>query len=116
MSPRKKVIEQWADCFARQDWKQMLELFTEDIERWEVGAPHRTHGKAEFEKEVLPGPEVVRLGNRVEKLIEEGSVVVAEGRAQVFKKDGSILDIQYCDVFEFDGEKIRRITAYGSVV
>lgn len=116
MSTRKKVIEQWAECFAQQDWKRMLGLFTDDIERWEVGAPTRTHGKAEFEKEVLPGPEVVRLGIRVDKMIEEGSVVVAEGLAQVFKKDGSKIDVQYCDIFEFEGDKVRRITAYGSVV
>lgn len=116
MTPRKKVIERWAECFATQNWKGMLDLFTEDIERWEVGSPTRTHGKAEFEKEVLPGPEVARLGMRVDKLVEEGSVVVAEGLAQVFKMDGSKIDIQFCDVFEFEHDKIRRITAYGAPV
>lgn len=94
----------------------MLELFTEDIERWEVGAPKRTHGKVEFEKEVLPGPEVARLGIQVERMIEEGSNVVAEGLAQVFKTDGTTIRVQFCDVFEFEGEKVRRITAYGAVV
>lgn len=116
MTQRKRVIEQWADCFCRKDWKRMLDLFTDDIERWEVGAPTRTHGKAEFEKEVLPGDEVARLGMRVDKVIEEGSVVVAEGLAQIFKKDGSTVSVQFCDIFEFEGEKVRRITAYGAVV
>lgn len=94
----------------------MLDLFTEDIERWEVGGVKRTHGKAEFEKEVLPGPDVVRLGIRIDRTIEEGDVVVAEGLAQIFKKDGSRLDVQYCDIFDFEGAKVRRITAYGAVV
>lgn len=116
MSNRKKVIERWAECFANQDWTTMLTLFTDDIERWEVGAPHRTHGKVEFEKEVLPGPEVERLGMRLDRVIEEGTLVVADGTAQVHKKDGTTLHIQFCDIFEFVGEKIRRITAYGSVI
>ncbi len=94
----------------------MLDLFTEDIERWEVGAPKRTRGKPEFEKEVLPGPEVQRLGMRVDKMIEEGNVVVAEGTAQVHKKDGTTINIQFCDIFEFESDKIRRITAYGAVI
>jgi ketosteroid isomerase-like protein len=116
MTPRKKVVERWAECFAHQDWKAMLDLFTDDVERWEVGAVKRTHGKVEFEKEVLPGPEVVRLGMRVDRTIEEGNVVVADGLAQIFKKDGARIDVQFCDIFEFEGEKVRRITAYGAVV
>jgi uncharacterized protein len=116
MTPRKQVIARWAECFARQDWKAMLALFTDDVERWEVGATKRTHGKLEFEKEVLPGPEVVRLGMGVDKMIEEGSVVVAEGLANIFKKDGARVDVQFCDIFESEGEKIKRITAYGAVV
>jgi len=94
----------------------MLELFTEDVERWEVGAANRTHGKGEFEKEVLPGPEVSRLGIQVDKMIEEGSVVVAEGLAHIYKKDGAKVDVQFCDIFEFEEEKVKRITAYGAVV
>jgi ketosteroid isomerase-like protein len=116
MTARKQVIERWAECFAAQDWKAMLDLFTDDVERWEVGAVNRTHGKAEFEKEVLPGPDVVRLGMKVDRTIEEGNVVVAEGLAHIFKKDGGKIDVQFCDVFEFEGNKVRRITAYGAVV
>lgn len=116
MSTRKKVIERWAECFANQDWKTMLTLFTDDVERWEAGAPRRTHGKDEFEKEVLPGPEVDRLAMHVDRILEEGTVVVADGTARVHKKDGTTIHIQFCDIFEFEGEKIRRITAYGAVL
>jgi ketosteroid isomerase-like protein len=94
----------------------MLGLFTDDVERWEVGTDKRTHGKVEFENQVLPGPDVERLGIRIDKMIEEGDVVVAEGLAHIFKRDGETIVVQYCDIFEFEGEKVRRITAYGSVV
>jgi hypothetical protein len=39
MTHRKKFMEQWADRFARQDRKRMLGLFTDEVERREVGAP-----------------------------------------------------------------------------
>jgi uncharacterized protein len=94
----------------------MLDLFTDDIERWEVGANKRTRGKAEFESEVLPGPDVVRLGIRVDRMIEEGNAVVAEGLAHIFKQGGEPIAVQYCDIFEFEGDRVRRITAYGAVV
>lgn len=116
MSRKTEVVEAWRGCFERQDWTGMLRLFTDDIERWEVGSPTKTHGKAEFEREVLPGPDVVRLANRLDRTIEEGNLVVAEGDARIFHKDGSVVNVRYCDVFEFEGEKIRRITAYGNVV
>src|SRR5579863_10133915 len=102
MTPRKQVIERWAECFAHQNWKAMLGLFTDDVERWEVGGNKRTHGKVEFEKEVLPGPEVVRLGINVDRTIEEGNVVVAEGLAHIYRKDGGKTDVQFCDIFEFE--------------
>ena len=94
----------------------MLPMLTEDVERWEVGAPNRTHGKKEFEREVQPGADVTKLTNSITRLVEEGDVVVSEGTVQVSKKDGSVINVGYCDVWEFEGEKVKRITAYTSVV
>ena len=116
MSARKKVVENLAAYFSRQDWPGMLPLLTDDVERWEVGAPTRTHGKTEFERDMAPGPDVARLTNKVDRMVEEGSVVVAEGRVEVSKKDGSVIHVRYCNVYEFDGERVKRITAYAVVV
>ncbi len=94
----------------------MLPMLTEDVERWEVGQPKRTRGKKEFEEEMAPGPNVVRLQNDITRMIEEGNVVVSEGTVQVSQQDGKVLHVQYCDVWEFEGEKVKRITAYSSLV
>lgn len=94
----------------------MLPLLTDDVERWEVGAPARARGKKEFEKEMAPGPDVTKLTNRITRMVEEGSVVASEGTVQVSKKDGSIINVQYCNVYEFAGGKVKRITAYANVV
>ncbi len=116
MSPRKDVVRTLAACFNRQDWSGMLPMLTEDVERWEVGAPKRSRGKKEFEAEMAAGPDVARLRNDISRMVEEGNVVVSEGTAQVFKKDGGVIRVQYCDVWEFEGEKVKRITAYTHVL
>lgn len=94
----------------------MLPLLTEDVERWEVGAPTRTRGKSEFEKEMQTGSDVTRLTNDIIRMVEEGNVVVSEGTVQVSKRDGSAIKVQYCNVYEFEEEKVKRITAYGVVI
>ncbi len=116
MSPRKKVVEHLAACFSRQDWAGMLPMVTEDFERWEVGAPTRTHGKKEFLKEMEPGPDVTKLQNDIARMFEDGNVVVAEGTVQVFLKDGKVIHVRYCNVYEFEGEQVQRLTAYTNVV
>lgn len=40
-------------------------------------------------------------------MIEEGTVVIAEGAVQARFKTGDILDAVFCDVFEFEGLKIK---------
>lgn len=116
MTGRKKVVESYMASFARQDWPGMLALTTDDVERWEVGAPTRTRGKKELDREIRPGPEVTELRSHVTRMTEEGNVVVAEGMVEVIKKDGVVIRVQFCDIFEFEGEKIKRLTAFTSVV
>ncbi len=110
------MVEAYFDCFSHQDWARMLPLVTDDVERWEVGEPHRSQGKAEFERDIRAGPDVVELHGDVARMTEEGGVVVAEGTVRVSLKDGKTIRVQICNVFEFEGEKIRRITSFGVVV
>jgi uncharacterized protein len=39
-------------------------------------------------------------------------VVVAEGSVRTQHKDGTFLDLAFCDVFEMQDGKIRRLTSY----
>ena len=94
----------------------MLPLLTDDVERWEVGAPRPARGKKEFEQEMRPGPDVVGLQSDVARVIEEGDAVVAEGTVRVNKKDGSTINVRFCTIFDFDGERVKRLTAFAIVV
>lgn len=116
MSSRKRVVEGLTALFNRQDWAGMLPYLTDDVERWEVGAPEPTRGKKAFEEGMQAGSEVTRLTQSIARTVEEGNVVVSEGKVQVFKKDGNVINVRFCNVYEFEGEKVKRITAYGIVV
>lgn len=115
MSPRKKVVEKYGDCFSRQDWRGMLSLLTDDIERHEVGSPERIRGKAALEENMKPGPAVASMQSHLRRMTEEGDVVVAEGNVLLTKKDGSVMNILFCNVFEFEREKVRRLTSFTGV-
>jgi ketosteroid isomerase-like protein len=116
MSAHKRVVEKLDECFGRQDWKGMLDFMTDDIERYEVGAPERIRGKKAFEENMKPGPEIASMRSKINRLTEEGNVVISEGTVVLTKKDGSSIHIEFCNVYEFEGDKVRREIAYAGVV
>ncbi|HEX2163484.1 MAG TPA: nuclear transport factor 2 family protein [Thermoanaerobaculia bacterium] len=56
---------------------------------------------------LVGSPEITLL-----RMVEEGPVVVAEGRVRSTRADGGRLDALFCNVFELEGGKIRRIVSY----
>jgi len=48
----------------------------------------------------------------VTRMTEEHNVVVAEGSVRSARKDGGVLSAVFCDVFEMQGGKIKRLTSY----
>ena len=69
-------------------------------------------GKEAFDKEIendlfegLPAIDIHRM-------TEENDVVVAEGSVQSKFKSGEMLDALFCDVFEMENGKIKKLTTY----
>jgi uncharacterized protein len=48
----------------------------------------------------------------VTRITEENDVVVAEGSVRTQRRDGTILNLVFCDVFEMANGKIRRLVSY----
>lgn len=91
-------------------------VLTDDVEWFEVGAPKPARGKQEYIEYGKPGPEIASMRTEISRMMEDGSVVVAEGMVTLTKKDGTSMKVQYCDVFDFDGDRIKRKTSYANVV
>lgn len=93
------------------------DFLAEDFEwiEWADGVPPggaRARGKAAFVQNF--GDD--ELHDDIERVIEEGPVVVVEGIAHVRKKDGKRFDVKFCNIFEVENGKIVRKSSFGALL
>jgi ketosteroid isomerase-like protein len=111
MSRNKQTVQRYLDAFARSDHGGILSCLTDDVEWLLPGVFHLT-GKAAFDGEIENAAFVGSPAITVRRMVEEGDVVVAEGRVRAARRDGGFLDALFCDVFDMRGERIRFLTSY----
>ncbi|MCI4342124.1 MAG: nuclear transport factor 2 family protein [Thermoplasmata archaeon] len=114
MSPNKKVIETY---LSSTDRSKVAPLLAEDVEwiEWGDGVPPtgvRTRGKDAF----IQNFGTDELRSQITRMTEEDNVVVAEGTVRVHKKEGGILTVQFCDIFELENGKVKRLSTFGALV
>ena len=111
MSENKKTVERYMEGFRRSDHAMILSCLTDDVV-WDMPGAFHLVGQEAFDREIehpaFTGKPVI-TGTRV---TEENDVVVAEGAVQAKRSDGAMLDAVFCDVFEMNGGKIRRLISY----
>jgi ketosteroid isomerase-like protein len=99
------------DGFNKSDHGQILSCLTEDVE-WEMPGAFHLVGKHAVDKEIehdafVGSPTIITT-----RMVEENDVVVAEGQVRAKRKDGSVLNAVFCDVFAMTNARIRRLTTY----
>lgn len=99
------------DPFRRTDRPQMVSCLREDVQ-CNVPSDLSVHGNDAFDKHVhdeafIGSPEI-----EVTRVVEEGNIVMAEGRVRTQRKDGVWVELAFCDVFEMRGGAISRLTSY----
>ena len=111
MTRNKKTVERYMDGFNKKDHAQILSCLTDDVE-WELPGIFHHVGKEAFDKEIenpaFTGLPVVKIT----RMTEENDVVVAEGDVRARKATGEVLHLVFCDVFEMQGGKIRKLVSY----
>jgi ketosteroid isomerase-like protein len=111
MSLNKNTVEKYIDGFNKSDHQQILSCLTDDIE-WLMPGTFHLAGKDAFDKEIendaFTGSPVVKIT----RMSEENDVIIAEGTVRVAWKDGGFLNAVFCDVFEMENTKIKRLTTY----
>ena len=111
MTENKKIVEIYMNGFNKSDHEQILSCLTDDIE-WEMPGTFRLFGKESFDKEIENDAFVGNPVITVTRMVEENNVVVAEGKVIVKKKEGGFLNAVFCDVFDMENAKIKRLTSY----
>jgi uncharacterized protein len=111
MSERKKTVDTYMDAFRAGDHARVLSCLTDDVE-WEIPGAFHIHGKEAFDKHIEDEAFVGHPQITVTRMTEEGDVIVAEGVVRTERKDGVVLTLAFCDVFEMRGSRIRRLSSY----
>ena len=111
MTTNKRAVERYMDGFRRTDREQILSCLADDVE-WELPGAFSAKGKSAFSGHIVDEgfashPEII-----VTRMIEEDDVVVAEGRVRSRRRDGGVVSLMFCDVFEMRDGLIRRLTSY----
>jgi uncharacterized protein len=111
MSRNKDTVEKYIDGFNKSDHAQILSCLTDEIE-WLMPDTFYWRGKAAFDKEIENDAFAGSPTVTITRMIEENDVVVAEGTVRVAWKNGGFLDAVFCDAFEMENGKIKRLTTY----
>jgi uncharacterized protein len=111
MSLNKDTVRKYIDGFNKSDHGQILSCLTDDIEWLMPGTFHLTGKDAvdkEIENDAFTGSPTVKIT----RMVEENDVVIAEGTVRVAWKHGGFLNAVFCDAFEMDNGKIKRLISY----
>jgi ketosteroid isomerase-like protein len=115
MSQNKRTVETYMDGFRATDRSKILSCLTEDVE-WLIPGVFHARGKADFDEHIVDEGFQGKPAIEVTRLTEENDVVVAEGSVRAGRTDGTVLSLVFCDVFEMEQGKIRRLISYLVVI
>ena len=111
MTRNKQTVQKYMEGFRNTDHEAVLSCLTEDVE-WVIPGMFQIRGKQAFDKEIENPAFVGKPIIQVTRLIEEGDVVVAEGTVRATKKSGEETELVFCDVFEMQDGKVKRLISY----
>jgi ketosteroid isomerase-like protein len=111
MTENKTVVERYMEGFRRSDHERILSCLTDDVE-WEIPGAFHIRGKEAFDQHIENADFVGSPAITVTRLTEEDDVVVAEGSVRTQRKDGVLLRLAFCDVFEMRDGKIQKLISY----
>jgi len=111
MTQNRRTVEAYIDGFRNTDRPRILSCLTADIE-WQSPGAFRVRGKDDFAKHIVEEGFVANAEITVTRVTECDDVVVAEGSMRTQRKDGTFLNEAFCDVFEMQNGKIRRVINY----
>ena len=111
MTTNQQTIETYMDGFRLTNRDQILSCVTDDVE-WLIPGAFHAHGKAEFADHIVDEGFAGHPVITVSRLIEDGDVIVAEGAVRAPRADGTVVNLQFCDVFDMRNGKICRLVSY----
>ena len=111
MTENQRTVERYLDGFRTSNHTLVLSCLTDDVE-WVLPGGFHLAGKEAFDREIendaFTGKPVITIS----RTTEANDVVIAEGDVRSSLKDGTPFHAVFCDVFEMQGGKIRKLISY----
>jgi ketosteroid isomerase-like protein len=111
MTENKRTVQKYMDGFKKTDREAILSCLTDDVE-WEIPGMFTARGREAFNNHIVDPGFAGHPVIDVTRMTEENNVVIAEGSVLARRDDGTTLPLVFCDVFELEGGKIRRLVSY----
>jgi uncharacterized protein len=111
MTENKTTVAKYMDGFKHSNHEQILSCLTDDVE-WDIPGAFHLVGKDAFDREIENDAFTGSPTITIIRMVEEDDVVVAEGAVLAKRKDGSLLNAVFCDVFVMRNARITRLTSY----
>ena len=111
MTRNRETVERYMEAFARLDHDAVLACLSEDVE-WILPGAYHHRGKAAFDREIENDAFTGAPRIRVDRIIEDGDVIVTEGRVRANPRDGGHIHLAFVDVFDMRDGLIRRLVSY----
>ncbi|POY36998.1 ketosteroid isomerase [Solitalea longa] len=107
----KEIVNKVNALFAEGDTQTFLDYCSDNV-KWGMVGSLALEGKEAIRKEMksdeYPEPPHI-VPNHV---IADGDMVMSDGTLSMKKKDGTITNMAYCDVYQFADGKIVELTTY----
>ena len=111
MSANKRTVERYIDGFNRSDHAEILSCLSDDVE-WVMPGAFHVSGREAFDREIENDAFTGSPTVSITRMVEENNVVMAEGTVRAAWKAGGALEAVFCDAFEMEGGKIKRLISY----
>ncbi len=108
---QRDLVEEYLDGFRSTDHARILATLTDDVE-WVIHGHRTTHGKTEFDGEIVNPAFTGSPRLDVHRVFEDGPVVVTTGEGAGTSVEHGPFRFAFNDVFTFRDGLIARVDSY----
>jgi uncharacterized protein len=106
-----ETIHNVIDAFDNNDVDTILSLVTDDAE-WHMLGDQVISGKEEMREFFSKNAGMKMLSSTKDHIIIEGDRAAVDGNVQCIGKNGLVMDMYYCDVYELEKGRVKKIVSY----
>jgi uncharacterized protein len=107
----KSVIQAVIDAFDNNSPEDLYPLITDDFQ-WDMKGDQLISGKENLRKMFSMGKDIQMVSSTKDHIIIDGDTAAVDGKVDMKHPDGRIEHMNYCDIYELEGGKVKKMVTY----